>query len=135
MDDINLSKSEQERISRLQGAKKRGIKKFFIWIIVLAVIAAVIYGLVLWSKKAAENRPGEAIAELGRDHIPVGSPRPDYNSNPPTSGNHYGTPANWGVYNEPLPDEHLVHNLEHGGIWISYRDPSDQDLIGKLKDI
>jgi len=132
--NVELSKSEQERISRLQDARKRGVKKIIIWIMVLAVIAAVIYGLVLWSKKAAENRPGEAIPELGQEHIPAGSPRPEYNSNPPTSGPHYAAPANWGSYDQPLPDEQLVHNLEHGGIWISYRD-NDENLINQLKSI
>lgn len=135
MDEINLSKSEQERISRLQEVRKRGIKKFFIWIIVLAVAAAAVYGLVLWSKKSAQNKPGEAIPEVGREHVEVGTTVTTYNSNPPTSGPHYPTWATWGIHDEQIQDEYLVHNLEHGGIWISYKDPGDQELIGKLKDI
>ncbi|MGH2625111.1 MAG: DUF3105 domain-containing protein, partial [Anaerolineales bacterium] len=31
--------------------------------------------------------------------------------------------------------ETLVHNLEHGGVWISYRDPKDSDLAGKLQGV
>lgn len=65
---------------------------------------------------------GEGIPVLGRDHVPEGTKVIGYNSNPPTSGNHWPTPAYWGFYNTPLPDEQLVHNLEHGGIWISYKD-------------
>jgi hypothetical protein len=51
-------------------------------------------------------------------------------SNPPTYGNHHGvvrdsqnrviTPRPTGVYTTPQPDEDLVHNLEHGNVWISY---------------
>lgn len=44
-----------------------------------------------------------------------------YNSNPPTSGPHLAVPLNWGVYLKPVVDEAAVHNLEHGGIWISYQ--------------
>jgi hypothetical protein len=64
----------------------------------------------------------------GRDHIEVGQSHPNYNSNPPTSGWHYEEAAEWGIYDKELPDEQLVHNLEHCGIWISYQPtiPVDQ---------
>lgn len=60
-------------------------------------------------------------------------------SNPPTYGNHHGafnnngsslTPRPTGVYTTAQPDEDLIHNLEHGHVWISY-DPmmiSSSDL-------
>jgi hypothetical protein len=51
-------------------------------------------------------------------------------SNPPTYGPHHGpirdaqnnfvTPRPSGVYTTAQPDEDLVHNLEHGHVWISY---------------
>ena len=52
---------------------------------------------------------------------------------PATSGWHYPVPiapAPWGGYAEPLPDEVLVHNLEHGGIGVHYNCPSGcADLV------
>src|SRR3989344_1710779 len=115
----NLSKNEQERLQRLRDVRRRRVKKILIWLAVLTLLAAAFYGIVFWSKTSAENKPGEVIAELGRDHIPVGALRPEYNSNPPTSGSHYAVPADWGAYDSEVPDEQLVHNLEHGGIGIS----------------
>lgn len=70
----------------------------------------------------------------GRDHIEVGASHPEYNSNPPTSGPHYAEPADWGAYQKELPDEQLIHNLEHGGIWISYKGV-DEDTKRRLSDI
>lgn len=64
---------------------------------------------------------GEEFAIIGRDHVAEGTSITDYNSNPPTSGPHWPRPAEWGFYDEQLADEQLVHNLEHGGIWISYK--------------
>src|SRR3989344_5078 len=52
--------------------------------------------------------------------VAVGASHEAYNSNPPTSGPHYEQPSRWGVSQAELPDEQLIHNLEHGGIWISY---------------
>ena len=94
---------------------------------------------------AAASLPGSAPAspasrpivvrypEQGRDHVPLGAPHPAYNSNPPTSGWHTPETAPWGWQRTTIPDEVLIHNLEHGGIWISYRDPSDTALAEKLE--
>jgi hypothetical protein len=43
-----------------------------------------------------------------------------YNSDPPTSGPHYDQTVEAGVYLEQIPDEYLVHNLEHGYVIIWY---------------
>jgi len=74
---------------------------------------------------------GEEIPIEGRTHVAEGSDIIYKNSNPPTSGNHWPQPAQWGFYLSPLPDEQLVHNLEHGGIWISYND-IDEETKSKL---
>lgn len=72
------------------------------------------------------------LADQGRDHILPGQPHPLYNSNPPTSGWHFPSPAPWGFHNDELADELLVHNLEHGGIWISFKDATDTEVVDAL---
>lgn len=49
-----------------------------------------------------------------------------YSSLPATSGPHWNTPTNWGVYTTPQPESQVIHNLEHGGIVIWY-DPERLD--------
>jgi hypothetical protein len=49
-----------------------------------------------------------------------GGTSPLWNTDPPTSGPHYGIPAIFGIYNEELEIARVVHNLEHGGIYILY---------------
>jgi hypothetical protein len=66
----------------------------------------------------------ESFPMEGREHEQPGDPPTKYNTNPPTSGKHYPTPANWGYFKDQIPDDVLVHNLEHGGVWISYRNIS-----------
>jgi uncharacterized protein DUF3105 len=72
---------------------------------------------------------------LSRNHINPGDTHPPYNSNPPTNGWHYPVWADWGIYTSILPDEQVIHNLEHGGVWISYRDSSDTQLISQLQTL
>jgi hypothetical protein len=70
----------------------------------------------------------------GRDHIEVGDPHDPYNSNPPTSGPH-ASPLRTDTYTRQYPDENLIHNLEHGHIWLSYQDEGDSETIDLLRSI
>jgi len=83
---------------------------------------------------ARSDRPGEEFEIQPAEHIQQGADHPPYNSNPPTSGWHYSQQADWGFYTEELPDERVVHNLEHGGIWISYTNVSDEKR-SQLQDL
>ena len=84
-----------------------------------------------------DNIPDNSVAYpvQGQDHVQPGDGHPAYNSNPPTSGWHYPQDAPLGVYTDPLADETLVHNLEHGHIWLSYRDADGQDALNLLREI
>ena len=47
----------------------------------------------------------------------------EYNSVPATSGPHQAqplAPVVWGVYDDPLEQIKVVHNLEHGGVIVQY---------------
>ena len=76
-------------------------------------------GKQLSNRPSGVKLPGNRITELEAKHIPE-TQKVKYNSNPPTSGAHYAVAAEWGIYNTAPVDEKLVHNLEHGGIVISY---------------
>ncbi|QDV83740.1 Ig-like domain-containing protein [Planctomycetes bacterium TBK1r] len=66
---------------------------------------------------------------LTADHVSTPVDYTGY-SNPPTYGPHHAflrdgqgnvvTPRPTGVYQTEQPDEDLLHNLEHGHVWISY---------------
>jgi hypothetical protein len=107
-----------------------------IFVIVLVVVGLGYYLFTASQEPNPADLPGETFESLGADHIDDGSTdHPAYNSNPPTSGWHWPVAAPWGVYDNPEKDERYIHNLEHGGIWISYK-PSvvSAEDIAKLKD-
>ncbi|MEJ7792970.1 MAG: DUF3105 domain-containing protein [Gaiellaceae bacterium] len=58
--------------------------------------------------------------DQGANHIDSPSKTVRYNSEPPTSGTHLSQPAVWGAYDEPVEQQALVHNLEHGGVIVQY---------------
>jgi hypothetical protein len=85
-------------------------------------LALIGYGIFVFIKNSTPQQSDRsaAIPILAASHIPVGAAHDAYNSNPPTSGPHYEVPAKPGFREQPIADEHLVHSLEHGLIWISY---------------
>jgi Protein of unknown function (DUF3105) len=69
----------------------------------------------------------------GNQHVRDGQ-TVKYKTFPPMSGNHYDTPAVWNAYDQPLEQERLVHNLEHGGIVIQYGDEVPQSTVDELRE-
>ena len=71
------------------------------------------------------------------DHsdVPTLTTKPKWNSNPPTSGPHYGEWAIWGSYgpDEPVPLVQSTHNLEHGGVVIHYGPDVPEAEVDKLR--
>jgi uncharacterized protein DUF3105 len=114
----------------------------------LAVLAA---GVVVWlligrgddTAAAADARVAieaagctldERAADPGVHSIstPDGTSK-DWKTDPPTSGAHYEVPAIWGAYTEPVNSAQLVHNLEHGGIFILYGDEVPDETVAQLR--
>ncbi|MGH3100736.1 MAG: DUF3105 domain-containing protein, partial [Thermoleophilia bacterium] len=63
----------------------------------------------------------------GQDHIAPNQQPDNWNSNPPTSGDHLATPLAPGVYDNEQDMRALVHNQEHGYVVILYKGiPADQ---------
>lgn len=58
---------------------------------------------------------------------------PKWNTVPPTSGPHYEIPVVYGIYDEPVYQAQLVHNLEHGAIAVQYGEDVPQATIDELK--
>jgi Protein of unknown function (DUF3105) len=56
-----------------------------------------------------------------------------WNTDPPTSGPHFGIAAIFGIYEDELELARVVHNLEHGGIFILYGDDVPDATVDELR--
>jgi hypothetical protein len=61
----------------------------------------------------------------------------DYDHSPPVGGEHFPVPATCGFYDDsdPPPDELVVHDLEHGAIWIAYDPAVDPAQITAISEL
>jgi len=136
-----LSKYERKKkikeLLQEQERKSSSLKKIRnIGLIVIAIILIVV-GIIQLTKKTPEqiklkkqvatvslDGKVEKFAIEGRDHVSTET-SVEYKTNPPTSGSHLDQAKNWGIYSKEIDDKAGVHGLEHGGIWISYKDIDD----------
>jgi hypothetical protein len=93
--------------------------------VAIAVAAgAVGIALAVGGRGSEEGVTGPCLRQdfpaQGARHVEELGENFEYNSNPPTSGPHHPVPAIWNVYEQPVPQIRLVHNLEHGGVAVQY---------------
>ncbi|HJQ43821.1 MAG TPA: DUF3105 domain-containing protein [Jatrophihabitantaceae bacterium] len=73
--------------------------------------------------------------EANRSHITSGTVQ--YDTTPPTGGNHspYWADCAGTVYSQPIANENAVHMLEHGAIWITYKEGLATDQVVELSKL
>lgn len=132
-----LSERRETRSRGRQAAAQARRRQKRIQTIVIAVVAVLAIGLVgfLAYQRFTYVEPGESAEDLGGGHIGQDVVVTDYNTDPPTSGQHFGTTASWGISGDPIQNELQVHNLEHGGIVIQYNDSVTEEEISELEGI
>ena len=110
------AKLSNKEMRRRERRRQELVLRFFWGVVAVVAVAALGYvGL-----QALKPRLGVSVPVMAVRHIEIDEQHEPYNSDPPTSGPHYAQPAQAGFYDEALPDEQLVHNLEHGYIVIWY---------------
>lgn len=134
---------QQRRSSGGGQAPRRNIGQGWIVLgVVAAVVALILIGRALGAfdppaapidVNAQEFDPagqtiGTKVESLGNAHVPQGERVTNYNSVPPTSGQHWPAAAPWGIKDQQLPNEVTTHNLEHGGVVIAYNNLTSAEL-------
>lgn len=111
-----------------KGRKKPPTTTVAVFLIAVIAVGALVYNSSSRRVDPVLARVVETYPSEGANHVPTGE-RVTYRTEPPNSGPHYAQWAPPGFYDRPLPDELLVHNLEHGHIIIHYRPDALTDEI------
>jgi hypothetical protein len=101
--------------------------------------AAAVAGLLfLWAPQlplfATETvRPPDGVESfdvVGRTHVQLAVSYPE---TPPVGGPHAPIWQNCGFYDSPIANENAVHSMEHGAVWITYRQDLPPDQVDALR--
>ena len=84
-------------------------------------------------RQAAGSQGVKTYPSAGRNHIGADQQPSNWNSTPPTSGDHLGNPLPPGVYDNEQDMRALVHNMEHGYVVIVYKG-IPQDQVDQLRE-
>lgn len=150
--ELRTQRRDERRSAEESARRRKKITRVVWWIIGIGAISALIGGIV-WAVIANKPAPlGEdfsrAVPHEGAAHVtegekvtyrsnlPDSSPRVEAGkAGPPTSGNHWPDPLRDGVYDEEKPDEAIVHSMEHGRVWLSYRPDISDNIKDRLRAI
>ena len=126
-----LSKRERRRLERAKQKRNRHLWQIGLVVLIGGGLAALLLYAIF------RPQPGEEVISQGNAHITEAQMGQfGYNTSPPTSGPHLGSLADWGVHDEPIPNELQVHNLEDGGVIVHYNCPEGcSELVAELEGI
>ena len=122
-----------QRSSAGEGPSRRGV----LAAVVGFLAALVLGGALFFVLRGSDSGPDAELvrADLGaagctlvakkalsgaHSVVDPGGTSPKWNTDPPTSGPHYPVAAVFNIYDQELELARVVHNLEHGGIYILY---------------
>ena len=136
--ELRMQRREERRNTEEKVQQKKKVMYVLWWIAGIALFGALIGGIV-WAIIANKPAPlGEdfsrAMPDEGATHVTEGE-KVTYQSQPPTSGDHWPDPLRDGIYDIEKPDEAIVHSLEHGRIWISYRPDIPDEIKEQVRAI
>lgn len=84
----------------------------------IAVLSGFFAGRDQAGVSISQTGPGTAFPDLGAAHLKPGEKRPEYSSNPPTSGAHFPQPITRDE--AEINDDQLLHALESGNVVFMY---------------
>lgn len=114
----------------------------------VGVVAVLIIGYAFWNQRSSGSTSWQERA-AGIEGIQVFDTEADWMASdhangplqyevlPPVGGQHSGRWQNCSgvVYDAQIANEHAVHSLEHGAVWITYEPSLPQDQVDQLADM
>ncbi|GII26946.1 DUF3105 domain-containing protein [Planotetraspora mira] len=131
------TQSRREHLERMRAEQRRKERRtaLLMWgvggLVVLAVVGLV--GFYVVNDRSEKSLSAVKTYDYkGSDHAWT---KISYKENPPVGGQHNYYWQNCGIYDKPIHNEHGVHSLEHGAVWITYSPDLPAADVDKLKTL
>ena len=127
-----------EKVAALKAQQKKEKRNRLLGIILGSVAGAAALALVItFVVTSFTPKPDPSDIEISgletfdgltNTHV---STAVEYEQTPPVGGDHAAAWLNCGIYDQPVPNENAVHDLEHGAVWVTY---NPDDVSGAYLD-
>ena len=101
--------------------------------VVIALVTVLGGGEDASAALTAAGCTDQTFAAQGREHVTAPKEGFEYNSFPPTSGPHHPQWALFNIYDRPVQQIRLIHDLEHGGVVVQYGDEVPQGTADQIR--
>ncbi|MGH2754598.1 MAG: DUF3105 domain-containing protein [Actinomycetota bacterium] len=131
-----LEAKRQARAEALERQRKAERRERFVRIVLLALLGVgAVWFLFLRNQPPDEIGGHELISESQAGEGVHTDDPVQYDSIPPVSGSHAPGSAPCGLHAEQIPNENLVHTLEHGAVGLLYSPDLPIEQIRQLEGI
>jgi hypothetical protein len=122
-------RAEQQAAQREAFASRQRRHKLLLRaVVVLVVLGAAALGYRVFQQRQLLDTVTTTSYPAGQ-HV---AGKITWNEDPPMGGAHNVAWQNCGVYHQPIHNEHGVHSLEHGAVWVTYRPDLPADQVQRL---
>ena len=141
---VDPNEKRRERLEAKRAAKAAALaakrKKEARERLIRRIVMVGLIGLAVWFLILRNVTPKEINGHTINNFSTAGANQHtsgtiSYEDSPPVSGQHAPNPAPCGVHGEPIPNENMVHTLEHGSIGLLYAPDLDVEQIRELEAI
>lgn len=141
---VDPNEKRRERLEAKRAAKAEALaaqrKKEIRERIIRRAVMVGLLGLAVWflilrnvTPQEINGHPINNFSTAGANQHVSGTVA--YEDSPPVSGEHAPRPAPCGVHGQPIPNEAMVHTLEHGSIGLLYKPDLELEQIRQLEAI
>ncbi|MEV0147015.1 MULTISPECIES: DUF3105 domain-containing protein [unclassified Nonomuraea] len=131
------AQARREHLEKMRAEQKRKERRaaFLMWgaggLVVVLLVGVVGFYLVKQAKETSLDAVSNYSYEAGQ-HVwtPV-----TYKETPPVGGQHNNYWQACDIYDKPIHNEHAVHSMEHGAVWITYRQDLPKQQVDKLRSV
>jgi hypothetical protein len=131
------TQARREHLERMRAEQRRKERRtaVLMWgiggLVILAVVGLV--GFYVVNDRSQKSLSAVKTYDYkGSDHT---WGKVAYKETPPVGGQHNYYWQNCGIYDKPIHNEHGVHSLEHGAVWITYSPDLPAADVDRLKTL
>lgn len=127
----------KERIEELERQRRQRERRrsILVWSVIAALVVTVLGALVVGLRQQASTKKAAAAGvksfTVKSEHV---SGTLKYAQDPPAGGPHNPIWLNCGTYDEKVPNENVVHSMEHGAVWVTYDPALSSSEVKQLRE-